>query len=397
MPSLFDYRRRFGGLTTSGQAKKYEADLIMENTWDEDPSSTVAYFFDYYHDNEPLKLKNLKPDPRKMTPVDIKFLVNAYNSENKDQVGYHIQFKPSYRCTVPYYKEDFEDRWDSEFPVGLYVAIPDARGVYRKWLVTETANNLGNQFPTYYVLPCDHVFCWIYEGKKYQIAGVIRNQNSYNAGVWLDYKVERVENQDKCLLPMNDISTTIFYNQRIAISADIKEPVVWRCTKVEHVSNKGIARYTFAQDIWDPEHDYIERDEYGKLLGIWCNYYSTKVEKTDEPDPIAPMSTVRAEITCSGKKQQIKVGGSYKKFTVTFYSNDEKIAHKNGVWIYQIDGKDVGGQLDVVTYGNDEKLEKNQVKLKIPKDDSYIGKILTISYLSTDNIKASVDVEIVAL
>lgn len=172
---------------------------------------------------------------------------------------------------------------------------------------------------------------------------------------------------------------------------------MWRCTKVEQVANEGIARYTFAQDIWDPEHDFIERDEYGKLIGAWCNYYSTKVEKKDEPDPLIPMSTVHAEITYSGKKPQLKVGGSYKKFTVTFYSDDKVIDHKNGLWTYRIDGEDVSGQLDIVPYGSDPKLEVNQVKLKIPKDDSYIGKILTISYLSEENVNTSIDVEIIAL
>ena len=178
MPSLYEYRRRMGGPMTSGQAKKYESDLIMDNTWWEDISSKVAYLYDYYHDNEPLKLRNLQPDPRKMVPVDIKFLVNAYNSESKDQVGYHIQFRPGHQCSVPYYKEMFEERWGAEYPVGLYCAIPDERGIYRKWLISEPANQLGNQFPTYYVLPCDHVFQWIYDGKKYELAGVIRNQNS---------------------------------------------------------------------------------------------------------------------------------------------------------------------------------------------------------------------------
>ena len=395
MPSLQQYKRRLGGLT-SGQYKKYESDLIMDNTWWEDPSSKVAYLFDYYHDNEPLKYKNVTPS-RFMTPVDVKFLVNAYASESKDQVGYHIQFRPGHRCEVPYYKEAFEDKWDAEYPVGLYCLIPDEQGRYRKWLITENANHLGNQFPTYYVLPCDHIFQWIYDGKKYQMAGVFRSQSSYNSGVWVDYKVERPENQKKCILPMNEHSATIFYNQRIALSADIKEPVVWRCTKVEQIGPKGIDRLTFAQDVWDSEHDYIERDEFGNLVGIWCNYFSTKLDKSETPDLVAPVSTTYSEITYSGAKPQLKVGGSYKKFTVTFFNSDGPIAHKNGLWTYRIDDEDVSSQLDIVTYGNDDKLDVNQIKLKIPKDDSYIGKILTISYLTPENVNSSVDIEIVAL
>lgn len=397
MPSLNEYRRRMGGPMTSGQAKKYESDLIMDNTWWEDISSKVAYLYDYYHDNEPLKLKNLSPDDRKMVPVDIKFLVNAYNSENKDQVGYHIQFRPWHECPVPYYQEEFEERWDAEYPVGLYCAIPDERGIYRKWLITEPANHLGNQFPTYYVLPCDHVFQWIYDGKKYELAGVIRNQNSYNSGVWLDYKVERVENQEKCLLPMNDLSTTIFYNQRIAVSADIKEPVVWRCTKVEQIANKGVSCFTFAQDIWNSEHDYIERDEDGKLVGIWCDYYRTKLDKVPEPDPVVPISTMRAEIKYSGKRPQLKVGGSYKKFSVLFYRDDEQLPETPGYWLCFMDGTNITSQLDIEDVSTNADLTANQIRIKIPKDDSMIGKTITIIFRTNDGIEAKQDVEIVAL
>ena len=196
---------------------------------------------------------------------------------------------------------------------------------------------------------------------------------------------------------MNDLSATIFYNQRIAFSADVKEPVVWRCSKVEQVGPNGIDRLTFAQDVWDSQHDYIERDEYGKLIGIWCDYYSTRLEKTDVPDPVVPVSTTYSEITYSGAKPQLKVGGSYKKFTVTFYGSDGPIDHKLGLWTYKIDDEDVSNQLDIVAYGDDDKLDENQVKLKIPKDDSYIGKTLTISYLTPENINSSIDVEIVAL
>jgi len=45
---------------------------------------------------------------------------------------------------------------------------------------------------------------------------------------------------------MNEISATIFYNQRLIISAPINEPLAWRLTKVEDVSPKGVRRLTFA-------------------------------------------------------------------------------------------------------------------------------------------------------
>lgn len=399
MPSLAEYRNRFGGPVTSGQAKKYESDLIMNNTWWEDPQAQVGYIYDYYHDDEPLVLRGLKPQHTKKTHVDVKLIVNSYNSENKDQVGYHIQFRPGFKCPLPYYKEQFEDKWNSEFPIGLYIDLMDPNGVYRKWLITENANQLGNQFPTYYVLPCDFIFRWVHRGKKYELAGVTRSQNSYNSGAWEDYKFSTPQNQKKCVLPMNDVSTTIFYDQRIALSANIEEPVVWICTKVEQIGPKGINRLTFAQDKWDENRDFVEYDSSGKCVGIWCDYFTGNSdlvpENTPEP-PIIP-DTEYAKVTFAGKKAQLKVGGSYKKFTVLFYRNDEQTDFKTGSWSYLIDGKDAGSDLIVLTKDDDDTIKENEVKVKIPKDDSYIGKLLTVRYVSDDGISAEVETEIVAL
>ena len=83
-----------------------------------------------------------------------------------------------WKSYIEYYS-DIESKYLSEFPISLYLDIPDEKGIYRKWLCVENANWLGNQFPTWYVLPCDHIFQWVYDNKLYQMAGVGRSQNSY--------------------------------------------------------------------------------------------------------------------------------------------------------------------------------------------------------------------------
>ena len=172
---------------------------------------------------------------------------------------------------------------------------------------------------------------------------------------------------------------------------------MWRCTKVEQIANKGISCFTFAQDIWNSEHDYIERDENGKLVGIWCDYYRTKIGKQPEPDPADPMYTVYSKIIYSGKKPQLKAGGSFKKFSVLFYHDDEELPYRSGAWSYEIDGSDVASEFVIEDNGANTSLSENQIRIKIPKDDSYIGKILKISFTSDDGIVTSQDVEIVAL
>ena len=175
-----------------GNARKIQGDVIMDATFTQDIQYQVGYFYDYYHDDEPLIYKNLHPENSKTKiPIELKFIVKQKNTESKDQVGYHIQFKTTQENPIDYYDNVFVKKWDAEFPVGLYCDLQDSKGIYRKWLVTERADWLGLQFPTWYVLPVDYIYQWIYlskDGKryKYQMCGVQRSQSSYNSGVWQD-------------------------------------------------------------------------------------------------------------------------------------------------------------------------------------------------------------------
>lgn len=276
MPSFSDYSRQIlrGGSTT-GQHHTYDSQGIVKATWYDDPTSSVAYFYDFYHDDEPDKNTNLHPENSKTKiPVDIKFVIKKYQSLDKDQVDVHIVFKPSYQCNIPYYKERFIDPTSATFPVGLYCDIKDIdTGIWNRWLVVSTAD-IYTDFPTWAILPCGYKFQWIYDGKKCEMWGVERSQSSYNSGVWRDFKVESPENQTKALLPYNDISKYLYYNQRLLISADLPTPIAWKITKVESLSHKGNILFTFAQVLFDEHNDYIERDkDTDKLIGMWADYY----------------------------------------------------------------------------------------------------------------------------
>lgn len=189
MPSLDIYKSIISA-RSSGEAKKMESDQIMNETWWEDISSRVAYLYDFYHDDEPLTLRNLHPQKSKVkTCVDIKFLQSASQTFEKDAVTTHVQLRPGQGCNVDYYKEAFEDRYGAIWPVGLYIDIEDEAGQYNRWLVVQRANfHNVLQFPTYEVLPCDKVLQYVIDGIKYQVPGVLRSQNSYNSGLWLDLK-----------------------------------------------------------------------------------------------------------------------------------------------------------------------------------------------------------------
>lgn len=190
--SFSDYGAIIGGYKSQGRAHKAQSDMIMDATFTRDVQYQVGYFYDYYHDDEPLKYFDLHPEEsNSKIPIELKFIVHGHNTENKDQVGYHIQFKTTQDNPIDYYNDTFVKKWGAEFPCGLYCDLPDEKGIYRKWLVTERADWLGVQFPTWYILPVDYLYQWIYRdlkgvAHKYQMCGVQRSQSSYNSGVWLD-------------------------------------------------------------------------------------------------------------------------------------------------------------------------------------------------------------------
>lgn len=177
MPSLDLYKKTKGN-NTLGQARIAQANMITEATWNEDLSQRIAYQFDYYHDPNPRRLKNMKPT-KDMIPLDIKFIRHTSQTMDKDSVTFHMQMRPSQQRNVPYYQR-YIDAYDADWPLGMYLLIPDSKGIYNRWLVVAEADGNDIQFPTYELLKCDYTFQYIIDGKKMEMAGVCRSQNSYN-------------------------------------------------------------------------------------------------------------------------------------------------------------------------------------------------------------------------
>ena len=232
--------------------------------------------------------------------------------------------------------------------------------------------------------------------------------------MWTDYKFEEPENQCKCILPMNDISATIFYNQRFIISAPIPEPLAWRLTKQEDISPKGVRRLTFAQDKYDQYNDYIEKDNNGRVIGMYADYFNNHndvidhtdeglepiesiepvkpIDPTDPTEPVEPVIT--SSLKCSGKKQ-IKVGGSFKTITLTFYKDDIEYQDMiDSSFSFVIDDEDVADLIEVMN------VSENIIKIRFLGNDDYLGKILTVGNVANiDNVDvtSTLDIEIIPL
>ena len=161
-----------------------QSNMVMEDTFTNDPQTKLAYIYDYYHDDEPLIYRNLKPQLSKSKiPVEIKYIADAHQTLSKDQVSFHIQFRPSFDYRnepgLSYYFDEYEDKYGFEFPMGVYLDIPDNKGRYRKWLVVGKAETYGTQFSSWNILPVDYVFEWIDKGTIRKMCGCLRSQNSY--------------------------------------------------------------------------------------------------------------------------------------------------------------------------------------------------------------------------
>ena len=194
-------------------------------------------------------------------------------------------------------------------------------------------------------------------------------------------------------MPYNDVTKTFFYNSRIIISTDLPEPLAWRVSKVEPFAHRGNILYTLKQDIYDDHHDYIERNDDNEIIGMWADYYKENNLPSDNPViPDPDLSGDYAEISYAGTEPHIKVNGSYKKLTLTYYNSGEIIDDQTpGDWSYWIDDTDATELIKVLESDN-----SNIIKIKFLGDEEYLGKVLTIKNVR-NNIVAELQLQIVAL
>ena len=375
MPSLEKYKRMLEAKTI-GEAHKLQSDMVMEATWDTDINTRTCYLYDYWHDDHKTQLKDLdSPNDPKKIAISLKWRKSSNQTMDKDTTDHHIQMKPSQGMNVEYYPEFFGDKYDSIFPVGLFVDIPDERGVFNRWLVVSVANYYVSQFPTFSVLPCDYIFDWIYKGKKYKMAGCLRSQNSYNSGIWTDYRLTVIEDQQKFILPLNTLTEKLYYNQRMIIDnkVDVRtgaEPRAWKISKINRINSNGTVLVTLAQDMWDEHADYIEYDG-DTIVGMWADYYSKDGTTPQDED----LTNVHAVVSYSGNGA-IKVGGGYKKLTVIFYNKEIPIDLMLGNWTFTIDE------------------DGDHIKVKFTGSEDYMGKSLVVSYETYKGITGSAELAI---
>lgn len=392
MPSL-EACRALSSLsgTTVGQALKIQSDMLMESEWDTGIGSKVCYLYDYFHDDQPEKKCHMSYFQTSKTRIDARFIVSRDQSYDKDQVEYYLMFRPSQKIEFEpeddlyYYETDYRLRYMADFPIGLYVDIPDNKDVYRRWLVL--GQEISNQFTKYLILPCNYRFMWIEQDGNRRIKrkmwGVLRDQSSYNSGIWRDYLFASVENQEKLCLPMNSISEKVFYthedtgkNMRMIVGTPTKHPSTWIVSKVENAKPFGIQKLTLYQDLFNPATDYVDL-ETGEMF---ADYHDASVDPEVVPDLVVGEI---CKITAS--TNVIKIGGSYRLITAAFYDvHNEDTTDRHSLtlenWTAEISQGTSWVECDtnlLITKIPDNT--SNKIRVKFLGDRSYIGQKLKLT------------------
>lgn len=200
--------------------------------------------------------------------------------------------------------------------------------------------------------------------------------------------IEIPEDQQQFILPISRETEKVFYNQRLIIDNNVlTEPRAWKISKINRIASNGVIIFTCAQDKYNPAADYMDEDGYW-----WADYF---VASTGQPSVIndtEPIDNVYGVINCVGS-QNIKVHGSYKKLSISYFNGDEPIAPLQGTWHFYIDDIDASSLVQVKTDG----LQSNEIKVKFLGESNYIGKELNIRYIPSIGDRVEFNIPVISL
>lgn len=359
---LESYRLRMAALGGyEGEAKRRNAQKIMDASWMRDPATKPVYV-KWANSGLPM----VDDDD---FPVYAKYNVKSYHNITGDEIAYLLQFR----------LEDMKDR--SDIKVGSYVFIPNEMDEYEWWLIWHYDDR--PQFRQFSIVKCTWVYKWtsFKDGHRvvHQCLGVTRNQNNYNSGCWLDYYFEVVEQQHVMLMPSNDDTNILTYNTRLLVSNEGRyPPIAWKISKVQPSVVNATVRFTMTQEQYNAATDDAEL----MIADYKKSYVEPELPELEEAPTISDL-----EITYSGKPA-VRAGGGYKKFTLKTRV-DEKLVDISD---------DVEWRVDFG--GNEDKLEcsvqDNIFKVKCTNDYSLIGKTFTVT-ATTKYSSKSLLVEVISL
>ncbi len=405
MLSFDDMKQMYSNVGTVGQQLKIMSDEVIQETFDNDIQTRQCYIYDYYHDDQSDLEYGYNPALSKTKiPVKLKFIVKTYKSMSKDDPEYHIMFEPdvwnSMSCKPDWFVKNYE-KLGIKFPIGLYVDIPDDRGIYHRWIIMYS--EVANQFPKFGVLRCNYLFTWIKDHDVYRhkrkVWGIEATQNSYTSGVWTGDKMTIFDEQGKFYLPWSQIASELRHDKRLFISMLQEEPWVYRITKVKNTSPKGIITFTVKQDIYEPEHDYVCLDPNDENYGeMYADYYVSDIVPDENLDDVKN----GYKIVIEAVNYNVKIGAS-KVLTAKIFDAEENdvtsdYSTSECVWSFElVKVREIQEELIVVDDDYSSKDgNKFKCKFKFNGDEKYIGHNINATCM-IDNMSTEISLDIVAL
>lgn len=411
MLSFDDMKKRYDNVGTIGQQLKVMSDEVMQETFDNDIQTRQCYIYDYYHDDQADKRNGYNPSlSRTKIPVKLKFIVKSYKTIAKDEPDYHIMFEPdvwnSMSCKPDWFVKNYE-KFDIDFPLGLYVDIPDDRGVYHKWIIVY--DEVANQFPKFGVLKCNYLFTWIENDGVYRhkrkVWGVDRTQNSYTSGVWKGDKFQIFEEQDKFYLPWNMITSELKHDMRLFISMFQKKPYVYIITKVDNISPKGIITFTVKQDEFEPDHDFVCLDPLSEDYGdMYADYYSSDIEpcNNDEELDCDNLNYDKCTMVIEAVNDNVKLGTSKVLIAKIYDAENNDVTNDYSIsectWHFELEQSEIMQEELIIVDDTYSLIDGNKFKCKFKfnGDEQYLGKNINVT-CQIENMSANISLDIVTL
>jgi hypothetical protein len=295
--------------------------------------------------------------------IDVKFNVNTYQSITSDEVAYMLQFRHG------------EEKRHPEIAIGSYVYMEDEDGNWKWWMLVHEDERPS--FKQWQILETNWALGWVHDGKIYHALGVQRVSKSYGS-LQDGSQLTTINHTTSMWLPTNADTLTLSYDQRVLMSdPQYYPPIAWSVNQVSNNNPLGLTKLQFAQTTFDPAHDNADL--------MLAGYYATSVEPT-EPD-VEEEILGTAEITYSGTKPTIKVGGSWKIFTPVFSTEGTTVDK----WFISNENGDVSGDTDNYTIEYADQL----LKIKVAQNYYLIGTVLIIQVIGSDGSTAEVSIEIV--
>lgn len=270
-----------------------------------------------------------------------------------------------------------------EIKIGAYVSIPDVHGKPEYWLIVHMAED--NDLIKAQVLRCNWMLKWFANDKTYNSLCVVRSSSS-STGIEDAGYITSVDSESAVWLPTNADSLTIGMNTRFLISDSGRfPPLAWIVSKLKDTTPIGLTQIGLKQDLYNAQNDNAE---------LMIADYKPSGITPEEPE-VNPEGE-SFDISYSGTKPTIKVGGSAKTFTAQLPENN----HFDIMWSVS-DGVEIYGENSYENYTKTfgdytVTAEDRTLRVKVAQNYDIVGTVLTIRAQCADGSVGEVKVEVVS-